>query len=70
MRKLSVHKQTRRTAQKHTEQQHVTDNQNKQIFVFWDFSIFILDFFKYILQEMLSFRLGTVNVFHWGLKQF
>ena len=24
--------------------------------------------FKGILQEMLSYRLGTVNDFHWGFK--
>jgi len=30
--------------------------------------IFFLYFLKWFLQEMLSYRLGTVNDFHWGFK--
>jgi len=45
----------------------------KHIFLcFSDFSFFIFFFLliilKGILQEMLSYRLGTVNDFHWGFK--
>ena len=54
---------TRRTQSK-------TDIQNKHYLCFSDFSIFIfyLWFLKWFLQEMLSYRLGTVNDFHWGFK--
>jgi len=44
----------------------------KNIFVFFDRSFFIwffiCNFFKKILQEMLIYRLGTVNDIYWGFK--
>jgi len=42
------------------------------IFVFFGFFcfyfLFIDNFLKEFIQEMLSYRLGTVNDFHWGFK--
>jgi len=38
------------------------------LFFFCFFFFFFLLFLNWILQEMLSCRLGTVNGFHWELK--
>jgi len=54
--------------QKRAEQQDVTDIQNKQFLCVLDFLSFIWDFLNWILQEMLSYRVGTDNDVHWGFK--
>jgi len=50
---------------KHAEQQDETDIQNKHFCVLgiFHFLCYIFDFLKWNLQEMLSYRLGTVNDF-------
>jgi len=55
MTKWPVQKQTHITAQKQAE---------SQCFYFY----FLFMIFGRFLQEMLSYRLGTVNYFHWGFK--
>jgi len=70
MTKLPVQKQTLRTAQTYTEPQDATDIQSQLFFVFFRFFYFVLYKWclKWFLQEMLSYRLGTVNYFHWAFK--
>jgi len=52
---------------KHAEQQDVTYIQIKLCvrFLCFIFLVFILDFLKWLLPEMLSYHLGVVNDFHW-----
>ena len=60
---------------KHAERQDATDSLTKNyiLLCFSDFN-FLFSFFIYnflnawFLQEMLSYRLGTVDDFHWGFK--
>ena len=47
------------TPQRHVDNQDATDIQK---------FIFYLQFLKWFLQQMLSYRLGTVNNFHWGFR--
>jgi len=49
-----------------TEQQYLTDIKNKLFLCVVDF--LNLHSLKYILQEMLTYHIGTVNNFHWGIK--
>ena len=65
--------QNGRYKNKHTEQHKNTQNTKTQqtfkINYFCVFQIFIyLWFLKWFLQKMLSYRLGTVNDFHWKFK--
>jgi len=52
---------------KHAEHEDAADILNKLFFVYFAFFYFLW-FLKWYLQEMLSYRLGTVNDFHWGFK--
>ena len=54
-------KTTTQNDTKHVQHHDATDIYKNYIFVFFGF-------FLFILQEMLSYRLGTVNDFHWELK--
>ena len=67
------YKNTHREQHKNTpvERQDPTDIQKITTFcVFRNFSIFIFHwwFLKWFLQAMLSYRLDTVNEFHWGFQ--
>ena len=72
MTKWPVQKITHWTTQKLLQHHDATDIKNIYIFVFFGIFFFIFFFYllflKGILQEMLSYRLGTVNDFHWGFK--
>ena len=67
--KWPVQKRTHRTTQKNVQQHDATYIYNNFIFMSFGFFVFYflfyLNFLKWILQEMLSYRLGTVNDFYW-----
>ena len=50
---------------KHIEQHNT---RKTTMFVCCGFWILFLNFLKWNIQEMLSYRLGTVNDFHWRFK--
>jgi len=58
---------TNKTNTKHTEQQDVTDIQNK-LFLCFDGCSIKSDCFMWFLQQILSYRLDAVNDFHWVFK--
>ena len=74
MTKWPVQKPTHRTTQNTQNTKKQQTFRKKLFFVFFGiFFSFYLSFLKWVLQEMLSYRLGTVNDFHrefWHCKQF
>jgi len=68
MTKWTLQKLSHRTTHKQVEHQETTFIKTIVCFSEFSFSSFLFIIPKWFLQEMLSYRLGTVNEFHLGFK--